>query len=180
MTVPPALLSHDSTEHYTHQYILDAVIACMGAIDLDPRPATATRSRTCRQRGTTQLWITDSYSRGRAGDSQSSVRIQGRAVFLEVISGAGRRPELLQRMCTPLPGLPWQTGGICGCPVTCAGNLQLMAAIGPVIWDTRIEIPVWWMAWTAKTAFPMPTAIRSLRRTGRVRPGGMCWSGCGR
>lgn len=36
MTVPPALLSHESTEHYTPQYILDAVIACMGAIDLDP------------------------------------------------------------------------------------------------------------------------------------------------
>ena len=36
MTVPPALLSHESTEHYTPQYVLDAVIACMGAIDLDP------------------------------------------------------------------------------------------------------------------------------------------------
>ena len=36
MVVPPALLSHESTEHYTPQYILDAVIACMGAIDLDP------------------------------------------------------------------------------------------------------------------------------------------------
>ena len=36
MTVPPALLSHESTEHYTPQYILDAVIACMGVIDLDP------------------------------------------------------------------------------------------------------------------------------------------------
>ena len=37
MTVPPVLLSHESTEHYTPQYILDAVIACMGTIDLDPR-----------------------------------------------------------------------------------------------------------------------------------------------
>ena len=36
MVVPPALLSHESTEHYTPKYILDAVIACMGAIDLDP------------------------------------------------------------------------------------------------------------------------------------------------
>ncbi|MDO9036569.1 MAG: hypothetical protein Q7U51_15395 [Methanoregula sp.] len=36
MAVPPALLSHESTEHYTPQYILDAVIACMGAIVLDP------------------------------------------------------------------------------------------------------------------------------------------------
>jgi len=36
MTVPPALLSHESTEHYTPQYILDAVIVCMSAIDLDP------------------------------------------------------------------------------------------------------------------------------------------------
>ena len=33
MVVPPALLSHESTEHYTPQYILDAVIVCMGAID---------------------------------------------------------------------------------------------------------------------------------------------------
>lgn len=36
MTVPPALLSHESTEHYTPQYILDAVIACLDKIDLDP------------------------------------------------------------------------------------------------------------------------------------------------
>ena len=36
MVVPSALLSHESTEHYTPQYILDAVITCMGAIDLDP------------------------------------------------------------------------------------------------------------------------------------------------
>jgi len=36
MTVPSSLLSHESTEHYTPQYILDAVIACMGAIDPDP------------------------------------------------------------------------------------------------------------------------------------------------
>jgi len=35
MTVPPAS-SYESTEHYTPQYILDAVIACMDAIDLDP------------------------------------------------------------------------------------------------------------------------------------------------
>ena len=27
VTIPPALLSHESTEHYTHQYILAAVIA---------------------------------------------------------------------------------------------------------------------------------------------------------
>ena len=36
MTVPSALLSHASTEHYTPQYVLDAAIVCMGAIDLDP------------------------------------------------------------------------------------------------------------------------------------------------
>jgi len=36
MTVPLALLSHESTEHYTPQYILEPVIACMGAIDIDP------------------------------------------------------------------------------------------------------------------------------------------------
>jgi hypothetical protein len=36
MTVPSALLSHASTEHYTPQYILNDVIACMGAIDPDP------------------------------------------------------------------------------------------------------------------------------------------------
>ena len=36
MTVPAALLLHESNEHYTPKYILDAVIACLGAIDLDP------------------------------------------------------------------------------------------------------------------------------------------------
>jgi hypothetical protein len=36
VVVPSALLSHESTEHYTPQYVLDAVIACMGVIDLDP------------------------------------------------------------------------------------------------------------------------------------------------
>jgi len=55
MTVPPALLSHESTEHYTPQYILGAVIACMGAIHLDPAsnsheipnvPAARNRSET--------------------------------------------------------------------------------------------------------------------------------------
>jgi len=35
VTVPPALLSHESTEHYTPKYILDAGIACIGAINLD-------------------------------------------------------------------------------------------------------------------------------------------------
>lgn len=36
VTVPLDLLSHESTEHYTPQYLFNAVIACMGAIDLDP------------------------------------------------------------------------------------------------------------------------------------------------
>ena len=36
MVVPPALLSHESTEHYIPQYILEAVIVYMGEIDLDP------------------------------------------------------------------------------------------------------------------------------------------------
>jgi len=36
VTVPPALLSHESTEHYAPQYILDVVITCTGAIDFDP------------------------------------------------------------------------------------------------------------------------------------------------
>jgi ParB family chromosome partitioning protein len=36
VTVPSALLSHASTEHYTPQYVLDAAIVCMGEIDLDP------------------------------------------------------------------------------------------------------------------------------------------------
>ena len=38
----------------------------MGTIYLDP-PATAGRSRTCRQRGTTQLRTTGLYSPGRGG-----------------------------------------------------------------------------------------------------------------
>ncbi|MFA4859709.1 hypothetical protein [Methanoregula sp.] len=36
MTVPPVLLSHESTEHCTPQYSPDAVIACMGTINLEP------------------------------------------------------------------------------------------------------------------------------------------------
>jgi hypothetical protein len=36
VVVPPALRSHESTEHYTPQYIPDAVIVCLSGIDLDP------------------------------------------------------------------------------------------------------------------------------------------------
>ena len=63
MTVPPALLSHESTEHYTPQYILDAVIACMGAIDLDPASNSheipnvpAARHYTAQDNGLVQPW----------------------------------------------------------------------------------------------------------------------------
>ena len=63
MTVPPALLSHESTEHYTPQYILDAVIACMGAIDLDPCSNSreipnvpAARHYTIQDNGLVQPW----------------------------------------------------------------------------------------------------------------------------
>lgn len=62
MTVPPALLSHESTERYTPQYILDAVIACMSAINLDPcsnsreRPnVPAARQYTSQDNGLVQL-----------------------------------------------------------------------------------------------------------------------------
>jgi hypothetical protein len=64
MTVPPALLSHASTEHYTPQYILDAVIACMGAIDLDPASNSreipnvpAARHYTAQDNGLIQPWV---------------------------------------------------------------------------------------------------------------------------
>ena len=64
MTVPPALLSHESTEHYTPQYILDAVIECMGAIDLDPcsnskefpNVPAAARHYTIQDNGLVQPW----------------------------------------------------------------------------------------------------------------------------
>jgi hypothetical protein len=63
MTVPPALLSHESTEHYTPQYILDAVIACVGAIDLDPCSNSheipnvpAARHYTIQDNGLVQPW----------------------------------------------------------------------------------------------------------------------------
>lgn len=36
MSVPPALLSDESTEHLTPEYIIDEVIAFRGMIDLDP------------------------------------------------------------------------------------------------------------------------------------------------
>jgi len=35
VTVPPVLLSHGSTEHYTPQYNHDAMITCVGAFDPD-------------------------------------------------------------------------------------------------------------------------------------------------
>jgi hypothetical protein len=63
MTVPSALLSHESTEHYTPQYVLDAVIACMGAIDLDPCSNSreipnvpAARHYTVQDNGLVQPW----------------------------------------------------------------------------------------------------------------------------
>ena len=63
MAVPPALLSHESTEHYTPQYVLDAVIACMGAIDLDPCSNSreipnmpAARHYTIQDNGLVQPW----------------------------------------------------------------------------------------------------------------------------
>jgi len=61
MTVPPALLSHESTEHYTPQYILDAVIACMGAIDLCSNSreipnVAAARHYTDQENGLMQSW----------------------------------------------------------------------------------------------------------------------------
>jgi hypothetical protein len=63
MTVPPALLSHASTEHYTPAYILDAVIACMGAIDLDPCSNSAeipnvpaAKHYTIKDNGLVQPW----------------------------------------------------------------------------------------------------------------------------
>ena len=64
MTVPPALLIHEITEHYTPQYILDAVIACMVAIDLDPASNSreipnvpAARHYTAQDNGIVQPWM---------------------------------------------------------------------------------------------------------------------------
>jgi len=63
MTVPPALLLHKSIEHHTPHYILDAVIACMGAIDLDPCSNSreipnvpAARHYTYEDNGLVQPW----------------------------------------------------------------------------------------------------------------------------
>jgi hypothetical protein len=64
VVVPSALLSHESTEHYTPQYILDAVIACMGAIDLDPcsnsreiPKVPAARHYTAQDNGLVHPWV---------------------------------------------------------------------------------------------------------------------------
>jgi len=63
VTVPPALLSHESTEHYTPQYVLKAVIACMGAIDMDPASNSreipnvpAARHYNAQDNGLVQPW----------------------------------------------------------------------------------------------------------------------------
>ena len=61
---PASSLSHESTEHYTPQYILDAVIACLGAIDLDPASNSreipnvpAARHYTAQDNGLMQPWV---------------------------------------------------------------------------------------------------------------------------
>ena len=75
MTVPAALLSHASTEHYTPQYILDAVIACMEAIDLDPC-SNSTGDPECA--GSEALHSSGQWSPAAVdweGISQSSVRL---------------------------------------------------------------------------------------------------------
>ncbi len=63
VTVPPALLSHESTEHYPLHYFPDAVIACLGAIDLDPSSNSreipnvpAARHYTAQDNGLVQPW----------------------------------------------------------------------------------------------------------------------------
>ena len=93
MTVPSALLSHESTEHYTPQYILDAVIACMGAIDLDPASNSHEIPNVPAARHYTVSGQRTRAALGGAGVSQSPVRARCRAVVLEVIPGAGRRPD---------------------------------------------------------------------------------------
>ena len=64
MVVPPALLSHESTEHYTPQYILDAVIVCMGAIypglcsnSQEIPNVSAARHYTAQDNGLVQPWV---------------------------------------------------------------------------------------------------------------------------
>ena len=54
------------TEHYTPQYILDAVIACMGAIDLDPA-SNSHEIPNVPERGTTPLKTTGLCSPGWGG-----------------------------------------------------------------------------------------------------------------
>ena len=93
MTVPPALLSHETTDHYTPQYILDEVIACMGAIDLDP---SQQQPRDPERAGSDALHSSGQRSCsavGGTGLSQSTIRARCRAVVLEVIPGAVCRPD---------------------------------------------------------------------------------------
>ncbi len=63
MTVPPALLSHESINYYTPPYIPDAVIACIGTIDFDPASNSreipnvpAARHYTAQDNGLVQPW----------------------------------------------------------------------------------------------------------------------------
>jgi len=69
VVVPSALLSHESTEHYTPQYILDAVITCMGAIDPDSGQHQLRDPQMCRQRDIIPLRFMDSCSLGSGGAS---------------------------------------------------------------------------------------------------------------
>ena len=119
MTVPPALLSHESTEHYTPQYILDAVIACMGAIDLDPA-ATAGRSRTYRQRGIIQLRTTGLCSRGRGGSfsiPHSGPVSSGGSRKLYLERSAGRTTEAIVLWKSATETAAWKTLTAISCRV---------------------------------------------------------------
>jgi hypothetical protein len=93
MTVPPALRSHESTEHYTPQYILNAVITCVGAIDPDP---ASTRREILKRAGSEALYISGQRAcaaLGQEGLPQSTVYPRCRAMLFKVIPGAALRPD---------------------------------------------------------------------------------------
>jgi hypothetical protein len=89
----PVFLSHASTGHYTPAYILDAVIACMDAINPGPASNSTEIQKRARREALHHPGQRARAAVGREGLSQPPVRARRRGLVLEAVSGAGGRPD---------------------------------------------------------------------------------------
>ena len=119
MTVPPALLFHESTEHYTPQYILDAAIPCMGAIDLDPASNSweipnvpAARHYTAQDNGLVLPWVGRVYLNLPFGPG-----VERRFSKLYLERSAGRTTEAIIQWKSATETAAWKTLTAISCRV---------------------------------------------------------------